>query len=449
VRTHFDNQARAKRQRLADLEDQTTALERQLFDARRSLDQERARAAEAWGTEPDDAAEMRDYDPDDFGPEDIGPDDLGEAGFAAADFGPADFAGADYQPSQFQPSQFQPSQLQTAQFQAPEFGRAGFGPHGGGPEPRGSADAADFDLETDDEEYDEEAGAYPDPGAGLPAAAPMPLGSYAAATPRGHVYAPEARTAILVNRGRSTAPRRLSRGAKIAAGALGVVALLITLVVMMLPGPGPTWPASVARVQGEIAKACQNPDVRSEPGQVNFACAKGTRQILWVFSLLTSGDDPTYAEAATGRVGLEPITPTQGGAVALSLNLHHPYDPSNPVDSLQVAARAINDIIGGATVTGSYGNPVVQAGLEGSAANCLRYTGSAKVTRHKGFPGLCARPVSSLAGQAELVADVYQRWVVGAAPKAAQNATILYENYKNPGTPQVQAILKHLPNSER
>jgi hypothetical protein len=205
----------------------------------------------------------------------------------------------------------------------------------------------------------------------------------------------------------------------------------------------------VSRVDGEIAKACQNPDVRSEPGQVNFACAKSTRQILWVFSLLTSGNNPNFAEAGSGRVGLEPITPTQGGAVAMSLNLHHPYRPTDPIDSLEVAARAINDIIGGATVTGAYGNPIVQAGLESSAANCLRYTGSAKVIARKGFPGLCARPVSSPAGQAALVADVYQRWVVGAAPKAAQTAAVLYENAKNPGSPQVQAILKHLPNSGR
>jgi hypothetical protein len=406
VRTHLDNHAGANGHRLADLERKAAELERKLFNARRSLDREMARAAEAWGTQPDDATEMRGYAPDDFGEAGLGPDDLGEAGFAAADFATA------------------------------EFGAAGFGPPGGGPEPGGPAHQGSLDFGPDDDGAGAGYGAddrepYPHAGAPLAAPAPMPLGSYAAASPRGHVYAPEARTAILVNRGRSTAPRRLSRGHKIGVGVLG-----------------PTWPASVARVQGEIAKACQNPDVRSEPGQVNFACDKATRQVLWVFALLTSGGDPTYAAAATGRVGLEPITPKQGGAVALSLNLHHPYDPSNPIDSLEVAARAINDIIGGATVTGAYGNAVVEPGLEASAANCLRYTGSAKVTSHKGFPGLCARPISSPAGQAELVSDVYQRWVVGAAPKAAQNAAVLYENAKNPGSAAVQAILKHLPNPD-
>jgi hypothetical protein len=146
---------------------------------------------------------------------------------------------------------------------------------------------------------------------------------------------------------------------------------------------------------------------------------------------------------------LEPISPTQGGVVAWSLNLHHPYDPTNSIDSIEVAARAINNIIGGATVTSSLGNPVIQAGLESHAANCLRYTGSAKVTSHKGYPDLCAQPVSSAAGQAALVTDVYQRWVVGASPRAAQNAATLFENAKNPASPQVQAILKALPDANR
>jgi len=95
--------------------------------------------------------------------------------------------------------------------------------------------------------------------------------------------------------------------------------------------------------------------------------------------------------------------------VAWSLNLHHPYDPSNPIDSIEVAARAINNIIGGATVTGADGSPVVQPGLEGDSANCLRYTGSAALTSRKGFPSLCASPVTSPAGQAALVADIYNR----------------------------------------
>ena len=256
----------------------------------------------------------------------------------------------------------------------------------------------------------------------------------------------EDRTEVLVSRGRRSARgRRLPRGYKVGiAAAVGIV--LVTVTIGMLFRSSPSWPASVATVQAEAARACHNPDVQSEPGQVNFACADGTRQILWVFALLTSGNDPNFVDAKTGRRGLEPIAPTQGGEVAWSLNLHHPYDPANPIDSLQVAARAINNIIGGATVTGADGNPVVQPGLEGTPANCLRYTGSAAVTSRNGFPGLCARPVTS-AGRAALVADVYQKWVVGAAPSEAQAAAVLFENADNPGDPHVQAILKHVPGA--
>jgi hypothetical protein len=264
---------------------------------------------------------------------------------------------------------------------------------------------------------------------------------------RDQVGSLDARTGTLLSQGRHSAYRRgLSLPAKVAIG-IALLAALIATLAIILSGGGASWPVSVATVQGEIAKACQNPDVKSEPGQVDFACAQGTRQILWVFALLTSLDNPDFNDPQNGRLGLEPIAPTQGGQLALSLNLHDPYNPYNPVDSLEVAARAINSIIGGATVTGADGNPVVQAGLESEPANCLRYTGSAALTSRAGFPSLCARPVASLAGQAALVADVYQKWIVGAAPSAAQNAAILFANSNNPGNPQVQAILGHLPRS--
>jgi hypothetical protein len=217
---------------------------------------------------------------------------------------------------------------------------------------------------------------------------------------------------------------------------------------MIILRPGASWPASVTTVRSEITTACQNPNVASEPSQVNFACAKDTSQILWVFSLLTSGNDPGYADAKSGRKGLEPITPTQGGEIAWSLNLHHPYEPLSPVDSLEVAARAINNIIGGATLTSTSGNPTVQPGLEGKPENCARYTGSSAIVSHPGFPSLCASPVTSLQGQAALVADVYKQWMPGASAVAAQNASVLFQNAGNPGDPQVQAILKNLPHGQ-
>ena len=264
----------------------------------------------------------------------------------------------------------------------------------------------------------------------------------------------EDRTQALIDQGRRTAGRRRSgrrrsgrRRKIIIASAAGLAVLIIGAMVIFRPGP--SWPASVATVKNEITVACRNPNVVSEPGQVNFACGQDTSQILWVFALMTSNDDPGYTDPKTGRTGLEPIAPAQGGQIAWSLNLHHPYNPLNPIDSLEVAARAINNIIGGATLTGTNGKPAVQPGLESKPENCARYTGSVTVVSHAGFPSLCASPVVSPEGQAALVADVYQQWMVGAGPVAAQNVSVLFQNAGNPGNPQVQAILKTLPNQGR
>ena len=279
-------------------------------------------------------------------------------------------------------------------------------------------------------------------------AAPKPAHDYRSANPGGQWHSPDGRTEVLVNHGRRSAySPGLSRGRKAAIGA-AAGAVLVAILVMMRPGGGGSWPSSVAVVQSEAARACRNPNVMSEPGQVNFACAKTTRQILWVFALMTSADNPNFADTKTGRLGLEPITPAQGGEVAWSLNLHHPYNPANPIDSLEVAARAINNIVGGATMTGANGKQVVQPGLESHPANCLRYTGSAAITSRAGFPSLCAKPVTSPAGQAALVAGIYRKWIVGAARVAARDAVVLFENATNPGDARVQAILKHLPNSK-
>jgi hypothetical protein len=264
--------------------------------------------------------------------------------------------------------------------------------------------------------------------------------------PGGYEIPGEDRTETMVSHGRrSSYRRRLPRRRHVIVIGAAIAALVIVLVVVLEMG-GASWPASVATVQAQMTRACHNPDVASEPGQVNFACAKDTRQILWVFALLTSHNDPKFSDGRTGRLGLEPITPAQGGVIAWSLNLHRPYDPLNAVDSIEVAARAINNIIGGATLTGSNGRPVVQSGLESSSANCLRYTGSAALKTRAGYPSVCARPVT-LAGQGELVADVYQKWIVGAAPTAAQDAAVLFENSTNPGDPQVQAILKRISSA--
>ena len=253
------------------------------------------------------------------------------------------------------------------------------------------------------------------------------------------------RTQTLIDRGRRSASRgRMSRTRKSVLGVVGL-AVLVTIASLVLFRSNASWPPSVATVQSEITTACQNPNVASEPGQLNFACSKTTSQILWVFALMTSGDNPQYTDAKTGRQGLEPITPTQGGEVAWSLDLHHPYNPFDPVDSLQVAARAINNIIGGATLTSANGKPAVQSGLESEPGNCAKYTGSAAVVARAGFPSVCAQPVVTATGQAALVADAYKQWVVGATAEQAYDVGVLFANANDPGNAQVQAILKTVP----
>ncbi len=257
----------------------------------------------------------------------------------------------------------------------------------------------------------------------------------------------EERRRALIEQGRPSIGRvRSSRRRKITIVTAALVAFL-TILAMIVFRKGPSWPASVATVQSEISAACENTNVASEPGQVNFACGEATRQVLWVFALMTSNDNPNYSDPKSGRLGLEPITPTQGGEVAWSLDLHHPYNPQDPVDSLTVAARAINNIIGGATLTNAKGSPAVQPGLESSPANCARYTGSSAIVSRAGFPDVCAQPVTSPSGQAALVADVYRQWLVGATATAANNVSILFENANNPGNAEVQTILKTLPGA--
>jgi hypothetical protein len=259
------------------------------------------------------------------------------------------------------------------------------------------------------------------------------------------------RTQALIDRGRRSASRGAAARPRMPKSRKGVlivagIAAVITIASLLIFRARPGWPPSVATVQSQIETACKNPNVASEPAQVNFSCGKDTNQILWVFSLMTSGNNAKFSDTKTGRQGLEPITPAQGGQVAWSLNLHHPYSPMDPVDSLQVAARAINNIIGGATLTGSNGKPVVQPGLESNPDNCVKYTGSSAIVSHPGFPSQCAQPVTSTTGQAALVADTYRQWVVGATATAAYDVGVLFSNANNPGDPQVQTILKSLPN---
>jgi hypothetical protein len=262
---------------------------------------------------------------------------------------------------------------------------------------------------------------------------------------------PGGRTEALINHGRQRAKR--SRARRVLAHwkmlLVGAVALLggVIAALVALGGGNAAWPASVATVQAEIKTACQNPDVAAEPSGLNFACDKDTQQVLWVFSLLTSGNNPSYVDQATGRKGLEPIQPAQGGDIAWSLNLHHPYNAASALDSLEVAARAINNIIGGATLTSNSGGALVEGGLESTAANCERYTGSARLVTRQGYPTRCASQVTPGTGQAALVSDAFQQWMGGTPSQIAAEAGVLFENAANPGDPKVQAILNSLPAS--
>ena len=262
---------------------------------------------------------------------------------------------------------------------------------------------------------------------------------------------PAGRTEKLINQGRSRAKparsrRILAHWRMIAVGAVALLAGIITALVAF-GGGGASWPASVTTVQAEIKQACENADVAAEPSGLNFACGKDTQQVLWVFSLLTSGDNPGFVDQSTSRKGLEPIQPSQGGDIAWSLNLHHPYDPANPIDSLQVAARAINNIISGATLTSSSGGALVEPGLESNAANCQRYTGSSKLVTRSGYPTRCAAALNVPGGESALVSDVFQQWMGGTPSQIAQQAGLLFQNATNPGDPRVQAILSSLPAS--
>ena len=261
---------------------------------------------------------------------------------------------------------------------------------------------------------------------------------------------PGGRTEALLNHGRPRARRTRRRRIfahwrLIAVGAAALVAGLISVLVATSGGSA-SWPASVATVQAQIKEACANADVAAEPSGLNFACAKDTQQVLWVFALLTSGNNPGFVDQSTGRKGLEPIQPSQGGEIAWSLNLHHPYNAANPVDSLTVAARAINNIISGASLTSANGSALIEPGLESKAANCERYTGSAKLVTRAGYPARCASPVSGSSGAAALVSDAFQQWMGGTPSQIASEAGVLFENADNPGDAQVQAILRSLPS---
>ena len=96
-----------------------------------------------------------------------------------------------------------------------------------------------------------------------------------------------------------------------------------------------------------------------------------------------------------------------------------PVQPGERVDSLEVAARAINNIIAGATLTSTSGGALVEPGLESTAADCQRYTGSARAGDPVRATRRAAPPRSPRRGEAALVGDAFAQWMGGTPSQIA------------------------------
>ena len=180
-------------------------------------------------------------------------------------------------------------------------------------------DSGRDDPELDDPDYPEEVatgGGYREAAAGL----------------RGG-SGERTRSERLINGGRrhvKRGPRRwLAHWRAIAIGAAAFAAG-ITLITVVLPGRSPGWPASVATVQTEITTACQNPNVVSEPAQVNFACAKDTQQVLWVFSLLDERQQPRLRRQVQWQEGPRADSAGPGRRHRLVAQPAPPVQPGQP-----------------------------------------------------------------------------------------------------------------------
>jgi len=102
---------------------------------------------------------------------------------------------------------------------------------------------------------------------------------------------------------------------------------------------------------------------------------------------------PVSPIPATGREGLEPITPAQGGDIAWSLNLRHPYNPAGPCRQPRGRGAGVQTaIIAGATVTSASGAQDVEPGLESHGGGLPALHRLAGPGDPGGVPGGSARP---------------------------------------------------------
>lgn len=255
--------------------------------------------------------------------------------------------------------------------------------------------------------------------------------------------------------------RKRAQTALLVVVAIAVIALLVRTV----HTGGSGYPGNVNQVKSWISTACQNKNTLPTGSNVQFACSTQGRNILWVFALMSSGANPDYVgkmptqqeqqKGAKQRFGLMPVPAGVGTLYASSLDLGHVYSPIPPkqyqsdpryvnqaaVDSLEVAALALNVDLGGTVAYGS-----VQQGLEGNKngpANCQRYTGSSAQTTLTSGLVVCAKPMTPN-GQLAAVEDLWLQWDI---PGSDQNSQTLAKNaakvaaslYRSPNTPDADA----------
>ncbi len=242
---------------------------------------------------------------------------------------------------------------------------------------------------------------------------------------------------------------------------LAVAVVFLGGYVMVVYGPAgrASWGPVETSVHGVMKYACENVNVEQEPNQVNFACSPAGQQLLAVIALVMGHDNQNYTDNRTdGRQGLEPISPGQGGTIEWALDLPTYYQPDNAVQSVQVAARAINTILGGTSVTDAKtGKTVAQSGLESNAQNCLRYTGEPLLVAHlmkvvskngqtaeqqdPSWPVVCAGSITTASEQAAVARDVFKQWDTGAPAGLVDQVVAFFENW-SPSNPAIQQFVK-------
>ena len=255
-----------------------------------------------------------------------------------------------------------------------------------------------------------------------------------------------ARTEALINHGRR--PARRSRTRRVLAHWRLLLSACVALVAGVDRGrcsrsaaAAPGWPASVASVRAEIKQACANPDVAAEPSGLNFACAKDTQQVLWVFSLLTSGNNPGYVDQGNWPQGPRANSASPGRGHRLVAQPAPPVQPGEPA-STALRSRPAR------STTSSAARPSPLALAAHSSKRTDEHRGElralhrlGRLDTRQGYPAACASPVTrATARRRSLAMHSSSGWAARRRRSRAE-AGILFQNADNPGSPKVQAIL--------